>query len=96
MVTRKYRKLRIMYAFCMTYHLPASQAKPHLLVANRNPMNVNRWGEDEFVTLFILTKAKFPRVYDHVSRLLTDVDELGDELGYIKASNDAKVDTLTG
>ena len=63
MVSRKYRRLRIFHAFCMRFHLPASQAKPHLSVANRNPMNVNRWGEDEFVILFILTKAEFHRVH---------------------------------
>lgn len=95
MVTRKYRKLRIMYAFCMTYHLPASQAKPHLSVANRNPMNVNRWEVDQFKTLFIFTQAELQRVYEFVSPLLTDHDELGAELGYIKASNGVKVDTFT-
>ena len=93
--SNKYRKLRILYAFSMTFHLPASQAKPHLGVQNRHPINFNRRGDDEFTGLFILTKAEFLRMHDYVAPLINDVDELGNDLGFIKASNDVKVDTIT-
>ena len=95
MRSNKYRKLRILYAYAITFHLPATQAKPHLGVHNRHPMNLNRWGDDEFTDLFIFTKAEFVRTHDHVAPLINDVDELGNDLGFIKSGNDVKVDTYT-
>ena len=73
MRSNKYRKLQILYAYAITFHFPASQAKPHLGVHNRHPMNLNRWGDDEFTDLFIFTKAEFVRTHDHVAPLINVV-----------------------
>ena len=62
---------------------------------NRSTVNLNRWGDDEFTDLFIFTKAEFVRTHDHVAPLINDVDELGNDLGFIKSGNDVKVDTYT-
>ena len=95
MRSNKYRKLRVLYAYSVSFHFPASQAKPHLGVGNRNPMNFNRWGDDEFTDVFIFTKPEFLRMHDHVAPLINDIDDMGNNLEFIKAGNDVKVDTIT-
>ena len=83
------RNLSLVYAFCLTLHLPKTQSIPYISAENRTPFDVEGCDDTLFEDMFKFTKSEFDRLINvGLIQQVADKDDQGEIVRHGVDSND--------
>jgi hypothetical protein len=80
------RNLSLVYAFCLTLHLPKTQSIPYIYAENRTPFDVEGCDDTLFEDMFKFTKSEFDRLIN-VGLTVADKDDQGEIVRHAGVDN---------
>ena len=83
----RYRRLRRAYALAISYHLPRTQARPHLSAVFRTDLDLDSFSDQRWRETFILTKPEFLDLHEWLSPIISEVDVDDGTLTHAKLAN---------
>ena len=83
------RNLGLIYAFCLTQHLPATQSIPYISADNRIPFDIEGCDETLFKDMFKFDKKEFARLMNAgLRRQVSERDDQGEVVRHGVDNND--------
>ena len=77
------RNLGLVYAFCLTLHLPKTQSIPYISADNRRPFDIEGCADTLFEHMFKFSKSEFVKLRNvGLVKQVADKDDQGEILRY--------------